>query len=127
MKITETLCDCGHIAKFDGFMTGYGTTIDGRKLCFACCGKQDEKALSEGTPVVMYICEDASVNANKPIRVKNWPGTLSIVPSWSRTRKVWNPFAGKIERTDVWFKVGSFRYWGFVQGSNQSFMPRRIK
>jgi hypothetical protein len=27
----------------------------------------------------------------------------------------------------VWFRVGRFKFWGFIQGDNQCFMPRVVK
>jgi len=119
-----TICDCGHEAVSSGFTTGYGVDRVGRKVCFACCGENDRKELESGFPVGLYLVKED----NGQCRVKNWPGTLSIIPTWVRDRKVWNNFAGRyLLRVDVWFVVGKFRYWGFTQGDTQAFFPKIVK
>jgi hypothetical protein len=125
MKVGEiTHCDCGHDVVYDGGCTaGYGVDREGKKICNACCGENDKRELERGFQVVLYLSKD-----NKgQYKVTSWPGTFSILPTYVKSREVWAGYCGSIDRTDVWFSVGRFKFWGFIQGDNQCFMPRVVK
>ena len=41
-------CDCGQeIKPATGCGTGYGIDKEGRKVCYACCGKRDRASMQE--------------------------------------------------------------------------------
>jgi hypothetical protein len=78
--------DCGHVANPDFFLVpdwrkyadtpgkgvtgfpGYGTDKDGKRLCYACIGRNEIESLRTENKIVAYLASD-----NKT--VTNWPGT----------------------------------------------------
>ena len=53
------------------FTTGYGT-IDGKKVCFACCGERDRKTMQTEDRITLYFFDG---------KITNWPGTLEFKPN----------------------------------------------
>jgi hypothetical protein len=51
--------------------TGYGLDKENNKVCYSCCGKQDEESMEKTGKTILYL--DTAKRT-----VSNWPGTLSI-------------------------------------------------
>ena len=103
--------------------TGYGVNAAGEKICYACCGLQDRKALENldfGEAIALYL-----VKKDGWYTLTNWPGTLSF-PVYE-TQKGKHNVAGS--RTDVWFSLGNGHFYHGVQyGSfSQICRVKRIK
>lgn len=102
---------CGTKCIPSGCTTGYGTDKNGRKLCFACIGKNDLETMrtagtSESLP--LYLTKKDSGH----LVVGNWPGTLSFPVVFSRkSRTNWGH-----QRTDVWFLVDAHLWHGVHVG-----------
>lgn len=107
----DTFCDqCGSKCVPTSITTGYGTTNDGRKICFACCGKNDLASLREtgnSQNIPLYLQK-----RDGRLSVTNWPGTLSLPVFFSR-RSVTN---WGHERTDVWFLLDDRLWHGYHVG-----------
>lgn len=114
----------------DSCTTGYGE-IDGKKVCFACCGKLDEETMKAEGKIVLYLSEDRTnelggighIVATRG-KVTNWPNTLSFP---CRIRKGNHNIAGS--RYDIWFTGPDGKQWHGVQfGDNtQICRCRRLK
>jgi hypothetical protein len=92
--------------------TGYATDNNGNKICYACCGENDLKALQQSKPGERFVHYLSSG------MVTNWPGTLKIKPDHSRQSR--HNIAGT--RLDVWFTVNSQRFHGVQYGSNSQIL-----
>lgn len=103
------IVDCGHDAdaqKTD-ITTGYGTTRDGRKICFACCGEMDRQELINTGKGILYL----TTRPNSDIAtLSNWPGTLKLVCHVKRGRHNIARY-----RYDVWFIGPDGKQWHGVQ------------
>ena len=97
---------CGNECIPTGCTTGYGTDNSGRKICFACCGKNDLRTLqktgdSKGLPLYLAKSQQGY------LKVTNWPGTLTFPVTFSRLSKT----NMDLKRTDVWFVVADHELW----------------
>lgn len=103
--------------------TGYGTTKDGERHCFPCCGENDREclqALPVGGRCTLYLTQ----NDDQWI-VGNWPGTLNVrcsIPRYS-----FHNFAGQRGRRDVWFRCEGHEFHGVNIGDNDILRVRRIR
>lgn len=125
MQHVFTCSKCKQTITYESeFTTGYGVNDKGEKVCFACCGKEDEKNMEETGKAMLYL----SFNFPRPMeyhkrigtysvnngKVTNWPGTLSIP---IHTVKVGHHnMAGR--RYDVWFKFRGKEWHGVQYGDN---------
>ena len=117
----KTKCDCGHTVKSEGITSGYATTRDGEKLCFACCAVNDKETMikeghSRGLPLYIAVSEImGAVIRKKKYEVTNWPGTLRFdvrVYSFGG-----HNMCGK--RLDVWFNgPDGYEWHGTNYGGN---------
>lgn len=116
---TDTLCDCGHVAKSDGMTPGYGIAPDGTKHCFACCAERDKAQMREKGRATLYWAKSAD-----GWHVSNWPGTLKIKP-----RRVSHGRHNMARmRTDVWFTFEGQHWHGVTYGEwTQILHCRRLK
>ncbi len=104
METTFTCADCAQtmpVQREGG--TGYATTRDGAKVCYACCGEMDRKAVRDAKPgafgaVAFYATDDGR-------KVSNWPGSLATradATNWQRG----GAFYGVKERRVYWRAEG---------------------
>lgn len=91
------------------FSTGYGLDVNGNKICFSCCGKNDEKELAELKPKQKFTLYLDTVKKT----LTNWPGTLVIPIGCIREGK--HNIARK--RFDVWFKFNGNNYHATQYGT----------
>lgn len=85
--------------------TGYGTTPDGQKHCYACCARMDEEHMRTHGKTMLYLSNGM---------VTNWPNSLRIKPA-----RIWtgrHNFAGKV--TYVNFAFEGFWWLGKCVGSD---------
>jgi hypothetical protein len=104
----------------DTFTTGYGQDKEGNKVCFECCGKQDEaelRAMKPGDKTILYWTE-------KDSELTNWPGSLKIkVYYFTKSR---HNFGGW--KTHIWFRYGGNEFYAYQIGDyTQIAHVRRIK
>lgn len=94
---TEFLCtECGLMKVNESeFTTGYARDKHDNKICFECCGINDRKAL-----INMKVGERTAYYFSKGV-VSNWPGTMVINPSYTRTGK--HNWGGT--KTSFWFTL----------------------
>lgn len=101
------------------YTTGYGTMPDKprTKVCFACCGEDDRKALETQDRITLYL-----VKRKDRYFVVNWPGTLEI-PVYVREGR------HNIGRTrfDTWFSVAGKHWHGVNIGDNDILRCKRVK
>ena len=116
--------DCGHApTETPGVGSGYGTTPDGRHICYACCAKQDRETMRETGRITLYLTEK-----RKTYELTNWPGTLRISPLFAFRKSTGRGFGGSypiltgrfLLDGDVW----TFRHAG---RNSQLAHCRRIK
>jgi len=92
---------CGRTKTHTSFVTtGYGVDKRNRKICFACCGRnemQQLKNLPIGKRTSLYLTLDSATNQ---YYVGNWPGTFKRTVS---VRKGRHNMAGT--RYDTWFDL----------------------
>lgn len=102
------------------FTTGYGVDKDDNKVCFECCGKQDEsqlRAMKPGDKTVLYWTE-------KERKLSNWPGTLNIKANYFT--KSWHNFGGW--KTHIWFNFEGNNFYAYSIGDRtQIAHVRRVK
>lgn len=119
----QNICSgCGKEIVSKGFTSGYGIASDGRKVCYACCGKRDrEELLSTGkfTGYLFYDPEPgiAFKTGWRDVtngRFTNWPSTLSIPVA--RVKRSFNNFGAM--REDFYFSFEGSEYWGVCVGTN---------
>jgi len=91
------------------FTTGYGIDKDNNKVCFECCGKQDEaelRAMKPGDKTILYWNESDS-------ELTNWPGTLRI-KAYHFTNSLHN-FGGW--KTHIWFRYEGNDFYAYSIGN----------
>ena len=117
-----TVCDCGHTVESNGFSTGYGINDKGEKICFACCGKKDEKYLREHGVLSGYFS-----GKDGKYEFSNWPGTFRL-PVLSY-RKSYHNFVGKDGRIDFWvvFEGNTYHGVNINHASNECATIRKTK
>lgn len=103
----------------DSCATGYAVDRETDALiCFACCGVNDARALSEAKPGARFVHYLTGGNV-----VSNWPGTLKImVRAMRRSRNNWNT-----PRVDVWFSYQGKQFWGVQLGDSDILRIRALK
>lgn len=121
------LLDCGHpvpvLAEGHVGGTGYGTTADGKKHCYACCGLQDLEAMKKDGRITLYLsCSNdgntAGLYGNKrPAigtymsgKVSNWPSSIVFK---AQVKVGDHNLAGR--RYDTWFDGPDGFVWHGVQ------------
>ena len=87
--------------------SGYGLDKNNKKVCYACCGEQDKKAMIEDGKTVLYFDESKKT-------VTNWPA--SLVFKVLNIRKSWHNFAGV--RYDYWFIFDGYVWHGYTIGDS---------
>lgn len=121
----------------DAITFGYATIREtGERVCVACCGDTDKRALRQDERTTLYLVERTpqgheAVPARRSIgyqdaqrfTVTNWPGTLKHpVTSVRKGRHNW---AGV--RYDVWFRFEGINWHGVQYGDNTQILHcRRI-
>ena len=101
----------------DGIGIGYAVKGDGRKICYACAGAEDEKRLLKDGKMIGYF--DGT-------HFTNWPATLKIPVYY--TRKSYHNFTGHDGRTDFWFDFKGLHFWGYQIGRyNEIAYVKRVK
>jgi hypothetical protein len=115
----QIILDCGHKpSPHEVFTTGYGTTRDGKKRCYACCAAADRAAMEKTGRAVLYLSKGVD-----GYTVGNWPGSLKLRASVRTGR---HNIAGK--RYDAWFSFGGARWHGVTYGDNTQLCHcRRLK
>ena len=101
--------ECGKEIVLDGF-SGYGKTVDGKILCYDCCGKQAEEdfdSMPANEKTFLYL-----TSANGEMCVTDWTGRFRIPVH--RYRKGRHNIART--RTDVWFQRNGKNYHGVNYG-----------
>jgi len=117
---TEFDChQCGqHKIHESNISTGYGRNDKDEKICFACCGLNDEKNLIElkkGEKICLFF---------NGIEIINWPSTLKITPTYIRKGR--HNIAGT--RQDVYFVFRGLNFHGIQYGNNSEIIHiRKIK
>lgn len=108
-----TCAQCGQTKVHNsGCSTGYGRNERDEKICFACCGENDGKALEELKPKEKFCLYFDSKG------ITNWPGTLRISPMHVRTGR------HNIARTQttVYFKYKGHSFTGKQYGNNSQIL-----
>lgn len=127
---TFTCIDCSQDKEVpsEGGGTGYATTDNKEKVCYACCGERDKKYMEENKNIDLYLSGMSNVvKTNLPqdkVEVINWPGTLRF--RVQNVRKGSHNIAR--QRTDVWFTdhKGN-KWWGRNTGDNDIVRCRKVK
>lgn len=111
MTHTFTCDRCNQVKTHtDSISTGYGTTTDGKKHCFACCGETDKEYMDTHKRITLYLTEKDGQHY-----VTNWPSTLSYKTGHVQVGR--HNIAGK--RYDVWFRDYQGKCWhGTQYGDN---------
>lgn len=117
--------DCGHKpSKHSPMTTGYGTTSDGKRHCYACCAERDRASMIETGRATLYLIEPKPGQINA--RVTDWTGHLEFV-AWGLKRATRGGGFGS-QRTDAWFAGPDGYVWHAVnRGDNQIARCRRTK
>lgn len=98
-----TLLDCGHEASPHGELSlGYGTDVNGRRHCYACCAELDKAQMVRDGRTVLYLTDKG---------VTNWPSSL-VFPVRYRRKGRHNMAR---TRYDVWFTGPDGKNWHGVQ------------
>lgn len=103
MTTIPEILDCGHpVSEHSPITTGWGTTPDGRRHCYACCAEADCAQLLADGKGTLYLTDKG---------VTNWTGHL-VFRVGSRKKGRHN-VAGT--RTDVRFVGPDGKTWHGVQ------------
>lgn len=103
----KRILDCGHHPSPHSLITtGYGTDVNGKKICWECCHKRDLESLKTDDKLFAYWSETNMVT--------NWPGgVLGVVISYWPVR---NNFCGHLYHLKVrdaydqmWYGKGAGR------------------
>ena len=112
MKTTFTCSKCNEQKTVNqDFTTGYGVDKDGNKVCYECCGKEDERYLIDNGKLQGYLTGQPGNEY-----FANWPGSFKIPVLYSR--KSYHNFAGRNGRTDFWLKYKGNNYHGINIGKD---------
>lgn len=119
---TAGILDCGHPeSPHSDFTTGYGTTADGKRHCYACCAAQDRADMLANGRATLYLSKDKS----GAWHVSNWPGTLTFL---ARAKTAHRGGGFGCQRTDAWFRGPDGAMWHAInRGDNQIARCRRLK
>lgn len=131
-KFKCSVCGETKTSREDRPGTGYGLVFEdgvtdydkGKKVCYACCGKQDHQKMKDAKPgdrIVLYLSKESIEDhehsylkdRSKDFRyvVSNWPGTLSFRITTYKEGK--HNIARS--RVDVWFGNSEIGQWWGVQ------------
>ncbi len=118
MKHKFTCADCGQDKAHESdISTGYGVDDSGRKICFSCCGKADEREMAESDKYILYLSRrlEKSTHGAPSYHwyLSNWPGTFEIRLN-NAPRKGGHNIAGT--RYDVWFWFDGSEWHGVQYG-----------
>lgn len=102
LKTQEHCSACG---RFLG--ARFGVSPENKKVCYACCGKQDEKMLLNASPGDKFVLYFDGTH------VLNWPGSFKIRVFASSSR---HNYGGM--RHDFHFTVGAKRFHGYQIGDS---------
>lgn len=89
------------------------TDLNGNRICFKCCGENDQLSLSSakiGDKFMFYL----TWRNNERPYISNWPGTMKINAAFYKTGR--HNFARK--RYDVWFNFKGKSFWGVTYGDS---------
>ena len=96
--------------------TGYGD-VDGKIVCYACCGKLDAEYMRTHDKISLYLNTATQT-------VSNWPGTLRFASGPIRVGR--HNIAGK--RYDCWFVAVGANWHGVQYGDNTQIVRcRKVK
>ena len=114
--MTTFYCDRCHKNKdnTDKLTTGYGTTPDGKKHCYACCALDDIERMLKEKKTTLYLTHTGELSSGYgDCTVANWPSSLRIQGRYSVGR---HNMAGKVY--NVWFSYGLKNWYGRQFGDN---------
>jgi hypothetical protein len=104
--MSDTNCvKCNKVFVSNGFSTGYGTNLQGERICFDCCALDDIQSMREKGKYTLYLTKTSGKYV-----ICNWPGTLKIRPMNVTSGR--HNIAGT--RKDCWFVFDGF-WWHGVQ------------
>lgn len=131
-KIIELCCDCGQSLNGEERVKnrarpgmGYGLTLEGQKICYACCAKRDEEEMRANGKITLYLTGVApkikrGYVINDAWLITNWPGSLKFTPM-GQSVKVSQTNWG-LNRYDVWFAFEGFIWHGVSIGDNSELL-----
>lgn len=94
---------------------GYATNDKNEKICYDCCGDDDERYMIKTGKMMLYLTAITtaafSIHNESTYKVTNWPNTLSF--NCGTVRKGRHNIAGT--RYDVWFSGPDGHVWHGVQ------------
>lgn len=85
----KRVLDCGHTpSPHSDISTGYGTTPDGKRHCYACCAKAERESLIADGKGVLYLSKDGD-----GWKVGDWSGhlTFTVGRQWKERTKGGKP------------------------------------
>lgn len=101
--------------------TGYGI-VDGRKVCYACCGKRDRQTMIDRGIFTGYLTVD-----RHGMRFVNWPDSLRFDVAEHRRSEA-SCFGRRISRIDAWFRgPDGFMWHAVCRGDMDLATARRLK
>ena len=96
------------------FTTGYATTPNGSKVCYACCAVREEESMKSTGSACLYLVRAKNSEGDR-YEATNWPGTLRFKCAVKHGRHNW---AGS--RIDAWFRGPDGKIWHGVNiGDNE--------
>lgn len=125
--------DCGHglspLRPGPGG-AGYGTTRDGKKVCYSCCANNDLTEMQATGRATLYLVRKSSADGKEfdifTRHVTNWPGSLEFRCSEVRHYPRGGGFGS--QRTDAWFNGPDGYVWHAVnRGDNDIARCKRTK
>lgn len=119
--------DCGHSPSIhEPWTTGYGTTPDGRRHCYACIGAMDRAAMLADGRATLYLAERKQGDGSGRWFVTYWPGSLEFPCSRVSHSRHGGGFGSP--RSDAWFIGPDGATWHAVnRGDSQIARCRRLK
>lgn len=104
--------------------SGYGTTPEGSKICYACCANRDKEYMRSNDKITLYLTGVAphrnrtrlGIVTSPDWKITNWPGSLQFRPMGQNVKVGRHNMAGV--RYDVWFVFEGFVWHGVSFGQN---------
>lgn len=135
-QIKEVSLDVDWFGKSKG--TGYARRPEPNeygaagKVCYDCCAKWDLAYMKREGKIALYVTERRSLQLDtqqakrcRPIRISNWPGSLSFVIH--RYRYSDHNFAGRQGRLDIWFHYDGHVWHGVNIGDSMILRCRQTQ
>lgn len=132
--MSDTHCTvCGAAFVSNGFAPGYGTRLNGDRVCYSCIGKEDKAELLNTGKLIGYLHFDSESKPYhrtgfeylKNASFMNWPGTFRV-PISQAVKRSFNNFGAP--RIDFWFTFEGHKYHGVNVGDNsQIARVKRLK